>query len=95
MPTLYVTAEEYAALGEAEVQAIEASGEQVVIVDSEAEAERAGWQEVEGKQARVRDTGVSVSLTSDMSNVAAAPRDAVTSQTALLEQLVALHSETP
>lgn len=49
MPTLYVTPEEYAVLGEERVRAIKAAGEDVVVVEDDATAEKASWAQLSGQ----------------------------------------------
>lgn len=99
MPTLYVTAEEYAALGDEDVRAIEQAGEEVVIVASDAAAEHASWQEVQGglDAAGTQPAQDDNSVTSSSELTAETEADMLSelrAQYATLRELVALQRET-
>lgn len=101
MPTLYVTAEEYEALGEAEIQAIKAAGEDVVVVGDNYAAEQASWAEAMSAGAKddVPDVDVSFlpvsrqGLDTPISEPVEAMPSAEERQIALLGELVAVQRE--
>ena len=102
MPTLYVTSEEFAALGADEISAIKAAGEQVVVVEDDAAAERAGWADAK-KQKRaehVPDVQVSFMPVTEPKKYASSEDQTDPepvrhdTQTALLSELVDLQRQT-
>ena len=95
MPTLYVTPEEYAALGEDQVLALKASGEDVVVVADDTAADRASWAEAAGVDPKdhVPDVKVSFMPVSGQGEKAPASDPEVPAEVASDDQSVALLKE--
>ena len=101
MPTLYVTPEEYSALGDDQMRALKATGEEVVVVADDAAAEQASWAEATGadREDHVPVVKVSFMPVSEQGE-ASSPQEPATAtsstgerQIALLEELISVQRE--